>query len=582
MKKYINRNFFWADLFVSQLSKLGVRHVCISPGSRNTPLTLAFAQSKSFKKYLHIDERSNGFFALGIAKKCKQPVAIVTTSGTAVAELYPAIIEAFIQRVPLIICTADRPAYLINTGANQTINQNNIFSNHIRCFVDFGLPSLKSQILKSFCKKIVNSIEIGVEANPGPIHFNFPFKKPLEPSSYTDKIEPQIKDYLLSKPKPKGSTIKRAELNKIISYFDKSEKPLFHIGWAEFSNQFYKKLIKFSEKNNIPIMVDGTCELRFTKGSNKELLTNHSAFLPYIENDPDLIIQFGNAPTSKSVLNYFENTNAKRILVNKYGDLKDPAKIKGELIKCEPSVILDELIKYTFNPSKLNKWNDYIIETETICENKKSLIHSSPYGNESRIVNEVLSVIPENSNLFISNSLPIRDFDYFASKRKTNFKVFTNRGASGIDGIISTASGIASQIKNATFLIIGDLAFYHNVNALATLREMNIPLKIILVNNNGGGIFKMLPVADSSKNFSKYFTTSHNLNFGKIVKAFDGNYALAKSWNSFRKNLKKVIENNSYSVIEILTDANNSVNTRKKYWKIVGEQLKLSDVSKNK
>ncbi len=582
MKKYINRNFFWADLFVSQLSKLGVRHVCISPGSRNTPLTLAFAQNKSFKKYIHVDERSSGFFALGIAKKSKQPVAIVTTSGTAVAELYPAIIEAFIQRVPLIICTADRPAYLINTGANQTINQKNIFSNHIRCFVDFGLPTLNLPKLKLFCKNVVNSIEIGVVSNPGPIHFNFPFKKPLEPNSFTDNIDIRIKEYLLSKPKTKAITLKRSEVSKFISSLDKSKRPLLHIGWSEFPSQFYKKLIKFSSKNNIPILVDGTSDLRFCKGNNQTIITNHSAFLPYIETEPDLIINFGNAPTSNSVLNYFENTSAKRILVNKFGDLKDPAITKGELFKCDPIVILDQLIRYNFNASKLNKWNGYIIEKDTICEVQKKLIHSSSFGNESRIVNEVLSIIPENSNLFVSNSLPIRDFDYFASKRKSNLNIYTNRGASGIDGIISTASGIASQTNNATFLIIGDLAFYHNINALATLKEMSIPLKIILVNNNGGGIFNMLPVADSSKNFSKYFTTSQNLDFGNIVKAFNGNYYLAKTWNSLRKNLMKVIEKNSYSVIEILTDANNSVNMRKKYWKIVGEQLKLSNVSKNK
>ena len=141
MKKYINRNYFWASLFVEQITQMGVRHVCISPGSRNTSLTFAFASNKKLKKYIHIDERSSGFFALGIAKRTNQPVAIVTTSGTAVAELYPAIIEAYQQRIPLIICTADRPSYLRDCGANQTINQDNIYKNHIRYFADLGLPS---------------------------------------------------------------------------------------------------------------------------------------------------------------------------------------------------------------------------------------------------------------------------------------------------------------------------------------------------------------------------------------------------------------------------------------------------------
>ena len=163
MKKYINRNYFWADVFVNQLNVFGIKHVCISPGSRNTPLTLAFAKNKSFKKYIHVDERSSCFFALGLAKQTKKPIVVVTTSGTAVAELYPAIIEAYIQRIPLIICTADRPEYLRNTGANQTINQNNIFSNHIRNFVDFGLPSLAKRDIRALCEKTYKAIENGSE-----------------------------------------------------------------------------------------------------------------------------------------------------------------------------------------------------------------------------------------------------------------------------------------------------------------------------------------------------------------------------------------------------------------------------------
>ena len=582
MKKYINRNYFWADLFISQLSKLGVKHVCISPGSRNTPLTLAFAQNRSFKKYIHVDERSSGFFALGIAKQCKQPVAIVTTSGTAVAELYPSIIEAYIQRVPLIICTADRPEYLRNTGANQTINQNNIFSNHIRSFVDFGLPTLNSKQLKSFCKKVVDSAQIGFEITPGPIHFNFPFKKPLEPNSFSDIINYKLEDYLIDRSNYKSDSFKKSNIVTIVNQLKSSLKPLIHIGWNDFPKQFYKALVSFSVKNKIPLLVDGTSELRFFNGSNNSIITNHSAFLPCLEKQPDLIIQFGNAPTSQSVLNYFEKTNAKRILVNKYGDIKDPSKTKGELVKLDPVLTLKELNKKKLNIGNWNKWMIYISKLDKTCEDHKKVILTAPDGNESRIVNEVISLIPQNSNLFIANSLPIRDFDYFASKKKTNFKVFTNRGASGIDGIISTASGIASQSKNSTYLIIGDLSFYHNLNALATLYEMQIPLKIILVNNNGGGIFSMLPVADNSPNFKKYFTTPQNLDFGKIVKAFKGNYYLIKSWNSFRNKLSTLTENNSYSVIEIITDAPKSVVLRKNYWNNVYEHLKLSNDRKNK
>ena len=216
MKKYINRNYFWASLFVEQLARFDIKHVCISPGSRNTPLSLAFANNKKFKKYVHIDERSSGFFALGISKIIREPVVLVTTSGTAVAELYPAIIEAYYQRIPLIVCTADRPAYLRNTGANQTIKQDNIYRNHIRYFKDLGLPSLGNQRLKSFAEKIGKGIIISTKLNPGPIHFNFPFKKPLEPESFTDKIDFRILDFIIKKYQIKQKIVKETKINKLV------------------------------------------------------------------------------------------------------------------------------------------------------------------------------------------------------------------------------------------------------------------------------------------------------------------------------------------------------------------------------
>jgi len=522
MKKYINRNYFWADLFVEQLIKLGVRHVCISPGSRNTPLTLAFAENKKFKKYIHIDERSSGFFALGIAKAVKQPVVLVTTSGTAVAELYPAIIESFIERIPLIVCTADRPAYLRNTGANQTIDQENIYANHIKYYADFGLPNLNKNTLKSLCKKTYEATLIATKSNPGPVHLNFPFRKPLEPNSFTENIFLKLSDFIISS--TLDQIVKSSNENKFKSLkklLITSERPLIHCGWGNFDSVFYNNLIAFSSTNKIPILVDGTSDLRFYKGNNINIISNHSAFLAYQIEEPDLIIQFGNAPTSQAMLRYFEINNVKRYLINKFGDVKDPSRIKGELIKIDPNILLKKLIGLKNPLTQNNTWCKYIIENDKICEHAKtSLIEKSRFGLEPRIVNETLNIIPNNSNLFISNSLSIRDFDFFASKRKSNLKIHTNRGASGIDGIISTATGIAAESKTPTFLVIGDLSFFHNISALSTLTQLKIPLIIILVNNNGGGIFNMLPIYENN-NFDKYFITSQNLEFAKIGRIFD-------------------------------------------------------------
>jgi 2-succinyl-5-enolpyruvyl-6-hydroxy-3-cyclohexene-1-carboxylate synthase len=570
MKKYINRNFFWADLFVAQLLTLGVKHVCISPGSRNTPLTIAFAENKSIKKYVHIDERSSGFFALGLAKKLKRPVALVTTSGTAVAELYPAIIEAYIQRIPLIICSADRPAYLRETGANQTINQDNIFSNHIRFYSDFGLPSISKNKLNAFCKKISKGMLIACETNPGPVHYNFPFRKPLEPYTFTDDIFYKLSDFIVVPSLVNKRSKKNKEVEELISLVKSSKKPLIHCSWDNYNSVFYKELVKFSSKAKIPIMADGTSDIRFYKGNNKIILTNQSAFISHLRKDPDLIIQFGNAPTSQRMLKYIEKTKAKRLLINKYGDIKDPSSKKGKLIEMDPIDLLNNLNKLKESSAEKKTWSNYIIDTDNKCELQKAMtIGKSKFGCEPRIVNEILNIVPDNSNFFISNSLPIRDFDLFASKRKKSLSIFCNRGASGIDGIISTASGIASESKSPTFLIVGDLAFYHNISALSTLDELNIPLKIILINNNGGGIFKMLPVAEDNYHFEKYFKTPHSIDFSQVVKAFNGNYYNPKSWKGFQSNLSTIIINENYSVIEVKTDTEKSLELRKTYLSII-------------
>jgi 2-succinyl-5-enolpyruvyl-6-hydroxy-3-cyclohexene-1-carboxylate synthase len=577
MKKYINRNYFWASLFAKQLEVLGIKDVCISPGSRNTPLTLAFAANKKFKKYIHTDERSSGFFALGLAKKKQKPVVIVTTSGTAVTELYPAITEAYQQRIPLIVCTADRPSHLRNTGANQTVNQENIFKNHIRKFIDVGLPELSKNKLRLFSKKTVETVSVAAGKNKGPVHINFPFEKPLEPNSFTDEIVYEFSDFIfIPNDSVKKGNYSFEGLNfNILNY----KNIIIHLAWDNFDKEFYGKLLKFSKQSNIPVFADGTSELRFLKKS-ENIIVNHSAFLKN-ENirkkiKPDLILQFGNAPTSQTMLEFFQEV--KIITVNEFGDKKNASRKKCKIIKAKPTSFLDALLqnrKKFFSDKK--RFNE-IVKFDKIAETvKQNTINKSAFKLEPRIVNELLNLIPSKSNLFISNSMPVRDYDFFASKNSKQIKIFTNRGASGIDGIISTASGIAVQSKQKTFLVIGDLAFYHNLSALSTLSELKIPLIILLINNNGGGIFNMLPVADCSNNFEKYFITSQNLNYMKITKAFNGNYFSPKNWNEFEKMFRKAVNKKTYSVIEFKTDSKKSLQLRKKYWLKVKQTVERND-----
>jgi 2-succinyl-5-enolpyruvyl-6-hydroxy-3-cyclohexene-1-carboxylate synthase len=581
LSEKINRNYFWAVTFINELTSLGISYACLSPGSRNTPLTLAIANNKKIKSFVHIDERVSAFFALGLAKAINAPVILVSTSGTATAELYPAVIEAYYQRIPLIVCTADRPPELLNTGANQTINQNNLYKNHIRWFVDAGLPEpipRRIRHVKALAKRAVYESTI---RSKGPVHLNFPFRKPFEPDAYTDEVTTDvIKTAELVIPDKKNfykqnskDFISEKWFKDIAEYFIKHKKGLIIAGPDNYNESFKQNCQKLASILGYPVLADGVSQLRFGKYKKDNVLCS---FEGYFRSDffteefkPELIIQFGRTVTSKALEIYFEKCNAKRFLINEFGDWFDPANRANASIACAPSLFCTKMIEYL--ESKKIKRNSvswlkiFIKAEEKSFLIKKKIISKSDFPNECRTIEELVNLMPDNSNLMISNSSPIRDFDYFAPMIDKNITVYNNRGASGIDGIISTSLGIAS-IKNHMVLLTGDSAFYYDINALLAAKKYKIPLIVILINNNGGGIFEVLPVSKYRKVFKEFFTAPHNLNFSPLVNSFGGNYSLIQSWENLKTEFKKALRSKQFSVLEIKTDAKSSLRLRQSCW----------------
>jgi len=575
MKIKVNKNILWCDLFTKRLAELGVKDVCISAGSRSTPLTLSFNMNKSFSVYRFVDERSSAFFALGLAKKSKSPVAIVTTSGTAVAELYPAIIEAFYQRIPLIVCTADRPKFLLGSGANQTINQNNIYKNHIRLFIDAGLPDVtRLQSIYSIANKSFNVCKY---ENPGPVHINFPFEKPFEPDAFTDIVDESV-----LKTFDKNETINFKQKESKINFQSlanklKDKKGLILVGSNGYEKDFPKLLKNFSQQFNFPIYVDGASSLRLGKLLIGNLIDNFTAivrsksFQKYF--DPEIILQFGSAPTSNVILEFFKNSKAEKILINNFGDYFDPSQTSKKILRINPNKFCSEIILTGIKSESKDWLNNFISMNKIAASFKNKIIERADFPFEGRVITEVVFNLPNKANLFISNSLPIRDFDFFVSNSKKDISLFTNRGASGIDGINSTAFGIAKKSKQPTYLIIGDLAFFHDLNGLYASLKYKIPLTIILINNNGGGIFESLPISKYDEYFKENFVMPLNLDFKNIVKSFGGEFIQIKNWNHFSKELKQTSKSNNLTVLEIKTDAKKSKFIRNDFWQVVSEQI---------
>ncbi len=288
-------------------------------------------------------------------------------------------------------------------------------------------------------------------------------------------------------------------------------------------------------------------------------------------------MQFGRTVTSKALETFFENTNTVRFMINEYGDWFDPSNRATAALACKPYIFCETMLEKLGSSSILkqrNNWLEIFIEADKIAsKTKKEIIEKSNFANEPRTIIELLNALPERSQIMISNSMPIRDFDYFATKTDKIFTIFNNRGASGIDGITSTALGITANNNFPTILITGDLAFYHDLNGMLAAKKYTLPLTVILINNNGGGIFEVLPISDYGKVFKDYFIAQHNLNFKPLVEAYSGKYYLINSWNDFKNRIHKSIQEKNFTVLEIKTSAQKSLQLRRKFWTEVDKNL---------
>lgn len=579
----INRNNLWSENFFNRLSALGVRYACISPGSRSTALTLAIASNKKIKCFVHTDERSSAFFALGLARASGTPVIIITTSGTAVAEVYPAVIEAFQERVPLIVCTADRPPELTGRGANQTINQKNIYANHIRYFEDAGLPYAAIAGIIKIRKMAERAL---VYSHLGPVHFNFPFRKPFEPDSFTDEFTTGDRHKLeLYKSKEPVITVNEKPYDKkllkeILYYIERAELGLIIAGPMKYDAKEKSAILKLSKKLNFPVLADASSQLRFGVNSKSTLITNYEGFLrnelftkKYI---PDVILQFGSTPSSKAIELYLSKISPVRYIINKFGDVYDPWNNASGILKCSPSLFNEIVLERISGKNKVSRGNIFYKADELTRNIKNKIINQSSFPNECRIIPEVIDSLPDDTQVVISNSMPVRDFDYFSPVTDKKISVYTNRGASGIDGIISTSLGIRKAVEKPTLLITGDLAFLYDLNSLAAADKYKIPLVILLINNNGGGIFSMLPISDYKKNFKNYFTSPHNLDFEPLVKGFKGNYKLLRGWDDLKDSIQNAFGRETFSVLEIKTGIKTSVNIRRKYFNMANKIITKS------
>ncbi len=546
----MNANLLVSQLFVDELARCGLREVCIAPGSRSTPLTLAFYNQPGIKVSMHLDERSAAFFALGLALAHDRPVALVCTSGSAAANFFPAIVEARLSRVPLLVLTSDRPHELRGSGANQTIDQIKLYGGQVLLSVDLPVPDeqISDLVLRHVRTQAGRAFAAADGLEKGPVHLNFPFRKPLEPPPGEPLPAPGLAS------EPPFSRIERGVLLPTASQTDRLAEligahphGLIVCGPRCPGGDFPAAVVRLAQAAGYPILADPLSGLRFgPQTASGHVLGAHDAILsaqaaPWGE--PDLVLRFGAVPTSAALCAYLARIKpAARVCIAEHGGWADDDHRTTWLLQAEPAEVCRSLaLNLSPNPAFGGgdpAWLPQFQTAESAAWQKLDPELAAEPLFDAGALRLALDSLPDGARLFVGNSLSVRHLDQFARPDLRRLEIFGSRGASGIDGNVSTALGIAAAAPRPTLAIMGDLTFYHDLNGLLACAQQHLNITFLVMNNNGGGIFQRLPVQHLEPPFTEAFITPHGLTFAPAAQLYGLDYHLCAS----RADLGAVLE----------------------------------------
>jgi len=528
-----------AQIVISACHQFNIDTVVISPGSRSAPLTIGFSNHKQIEALSVVDERCAAFFALGIAQQTQKPVAILCTSGSALLNYYPAIAEAFYSNIPLVVISADRPKHLIDIGDGQTIRQENVFENHIL----FSANLIENEKYKTRNSQLIGeALQISV-SQKGPVHINVPFDEPLY------ETVGELKEFNfphISMSSLDNSNIDYDNLSKI---WNSAEKKMILVGVNHPDEELYQLMDFYADDASVLILTETTSNLQNKKAVNSiDQLIFSLEDAQFKELQPEVLITFGGMIISKRIKSFLRAYQPKH-----HWNIDEKKAINtffclSEFIQTKP---FDFFLNFkTSIVKKESKYQSRWLQIRDEKRVKHAAYLSKIKHSDFKVFEQALESIPNNSQLQISNSSIIRYAQLFSVKDSIN--IFCNRGTSGIDGSTSTAIGAAYAKNNQTVFITGDLSFFYDSNALW---NKNIPknFRIIIINNSGGGIFKIIP-GPKTTNASKYFETPHCLTAEYLCKMHAFEYQKAFSTEKVNEQLKGFYETSEKpKILEIFT-----------------------------
>ena len=559
-----NTNSVWASILAETLHRLGLETAVICPGSRSTPLTIAFAQHPQIEAIPILDERSAAFFALGIALRTHKPVVLICTSGTAGANFYPAVIEARESRVPLLLLTGDRPPELRDCNAGQTIDQQKLFGSYPNWYSELAVPCLELPMLAYLRQTAIQAWESAIYPVAGAVHLNLPFRDPLAPIPQTEAQ--QLSDRF---PASFFEHIDRSQLRAGAAAVpigtdlpQRSDRGILIAGVAQpDSPKLYCEAIAYlSQLFSIPVLAEGLSPLRNYADCNPHLISTY----PWILRDrqqaealaPDWVIRVGEMPTSKTLREWLMQKQPQQWVIEASDRNLDPLHLPTTHLRCS----LEQWVASLSNPLPgdfaapshyLKLWRETEQRTREIIDRSLSETYEFFEGKAAWLLSQHL---PVGTPLFIANSMSVRDVEAFWRPNNLGIQPFFNRGANGIDGTLSTALGVAHR-QQSSVLLTGDLALLHDTNGflISATQKFVGHLTIVLINNNGGGIFQSLPIAQFDPPFEEFFATPQSIDFARLCATYGVAYELIQSWDQFVQRLNP-LPDAGIRVLEIRTD----------------------------
>jgi 2-succinyl-5-enolpyruvyl-6-hydroxy-3-cyclohexene-1-carboxylate synthase len=567
----------WVGSFVDEFVTCGLRDVCLCPGSRSTPLAIAFARHPDVKLWTHLDERSCAYFALGMAKaRPDRPVAILCSSGTAAVNFAPAVVEAYHSHVPLIVLTADRPPELQDLGANQTIDQHRLYGPAVKWFSQLPLPEASPEMLRYVRMIAARAVTTTQQAPMGPVHLDFLFREPLVPMAFQYR-QPVAATAGSVASQHAGKLETDAAALRLPFDVTTIARPLIVAG--PDSGMDFEGLSLFAERLAAPVLADPLSGVRSTSSASGHILSNYDNFLrPRAIIDalkPGFILRFGEPPTSKPLATYLAyHRDVPQYAIAHPGKWPDPDLSADALIHADATAVCNALLNQLNGQSRetgwIQAWQGIEASTSATID---AVLGETEAVSEPSAITDLAETLPSGSTVFAGNSMPVRDIDGFFSPAAKDITVLGSRGASGIDGVVSTALGIAARNQRPTVLAIGDVSFYHDMNGLLAAQRHGLSATIVLVNNDGGGIFSFLPQHEQSDDFETLFGTPHGLDFSHVGPLYGVGFQRVESRQQYRDALKASFDAPGVQVIEVRTDREENLRLHHRIWAAVAEAV---------